>query len=116
MRSAVRAGRWSVVTAALVAAAAFGQAAPAPASADAASLDVEKLFASTCGWCHSNAGRTAGRGPKLMGTMLTDAEIVYRIKNGKAGAMPAFASAFNDDQLRAIVQYIRGLKDDGAAK
>jgi mono/diheme cytochrome c family protein len=81
-----------------------------------APFDVEKLFANTCGWCHSNAGRTAGRGPKLMGTTLTDAEIVSRIKNGKTGAMPAFAGSFNDEQLRAIVQYIRTLKEDGAAK
>ena len=92
-------------------ASANGNAAPNPAP-----FDVEKLFANTCGWCHSNAGRTAGRGPKLMGTTLTDAEIVSRIKNGKTGAMPAFAGNFNDEQLRAIVQYIRGLKEDGAAK
>ena len=83
---------------------------------DTAQFDVEKLFANTCGWCHSNAGRTAGRGPKLMGTTLTDAEIVSRIENGKPGAMPAFAGSFSDEQLRAIVLYIRGLKEDGAAK
>ena len=85
------------------------QQATAPAGGD---LDVEKLFANTCGWCHSNAGRTAGRGPQLMGTTLTDAEIIQRIRNGKTGAMPAFATAFTDDQLRAIVRYIRNLKDD----
>jgi mono/diheme cytochrome c family protein len=91
-----------------------GATSPPPATSDgnAAPFDVEKLFANTCGWCHSNAGRTAGRGPKLMGTTLTDAEIVYRIRNGKTGAMPAFGSTFNDEQLRAIVQYIRNLKDD----
>ena len=46
-------------------------------------LDVEKLFAGTCGWCHSGGGRVAGKGPKLMDTTLTDAEIVQRIKVGK---------------------------------
>jgi mono/diheme cytochrome c family protein len=86
----------------------------AAAPAGASGLDVEKLFANTCGWCHSNAGRTAGRGPQLMGTSLTDAEIIRRIKNGKPGAMPSFAAQFNDDELQAIVRYIRGLKDDGA--
>ncbi len=84
-------------------------AAPA-ASAAAAPFDVEKLFANTCGWCHSSAGRTAGRGPKLMDTTLTDAEIVNRIKNGKQGAMPAFGTAFSDEQIKAIVKYIRDLK------
>jgi cytochrome c5 len=79
-------------------------------------FDVEKLFANTCGWCHSDAGRVAGRGPKLMDTTLTDAEIVHRISVGKQGAMPAFGSAFSNEELRAIVSYIRGLKPDDAAK
>jgi mono/diheme cytochrome c family protein len=58
----------------------------------------------------------AGKGPQLMATSRTDAEIIYRIKNGKPGAMPAFSSAFNDDQLKAIVKYIRDLKPEGSAK
>jgi len=74
-------------------------------------LDVNKLFAGTCGWCHSNGGRTAGKGPQLMGTTLTDAEIASRIKNGKAGAMPAFGGAFSDDDIKAIIRYIRDLKE-----
>ena len=90
--------------------------APAAPSDPNAVFDVQKLFANTCGWCHSGAGRAAGRGPKLMGTTLTDEEIVRRIKLGKPGAMPAFASAFSDDQIAAIVKYIRGLKDDEAPK
>ncbi len=93
--------------------------APSPEGAPAdtaAALDVEKLFASTCGWCHSNAGRTAGKGPQLMGTALTDAEIIHRIKVGKPGAMPAFGSAFTDNQIQAIVKYIRGLRDEDAPK
>ena len=96
---------------------------PAPAGAqsavpasEAGAFDVEKLFANVCGWCHSNGGRTAGKGPQLMGTTLTDAEIVSRIKQGKLGAMPSFGSQFTDDQIAAIVRYIRNLKDEGAAK
>jgi len=90
------------------------QAPDAKPAADAKSaLDVEKLFANTCGWCHSAGGRAAGKGPKLMGTTLTDAEIIHRIKVGKPGAMPAFGGDFNDQELQAIVAYIRGLKEDG---
>ena len=81
-----------------------------------AGLDVEKLFAGTCGWCHSGGGRMAGKGPKLMDTTLTDAEIVQRIKVGKTGAMPAFGSAFNEVELQAIVKYIRGLREDSPPK
>ena len=87
-----------------------------PARDPKSGLDVEKLFASTCGWCHSGGGRAAGKGPKLMDTSLTDAEIVHRIKVGKTGAMPAFNGAFNGDELQAIVLYIRGLREDSPAK
>jgi mono/diheme cytochrome c family protein len=91
-------------------------AAAAPAASGAAGFDVQTLFANTCGWCHSAGGRAPGKGPQLMGTTLTDAELIYRIKTGKPGAMPAFAGAFNDDQLKAIVKYIRDLKPDGTTK
>jgi len=79
-------------------------------------MDVRQLFANTCGWCHSDGGRAAGKGPKLMGTALSDAEIVNRIKAGKPGAMPAFGSQFSDEDIRAIVAYIRNLREDSAAK
>jgi mono/diheme cytochrome c family protein len=100
-----------------------GGANPAASAASAAgagtadaTLDVQKLFATTCGWCHSGAGRVAGKGPQLMGTKLTDAEIAYRIKNGKPGAMPAFGSTFTEEQIKAIIAYIRNLKPEGAPK
>jgi mono/diheme cytochrome c family protein len=76
----------------------------------AAVLDPNQLFATSCGWCHLKGGRADGKGPKLMGTPLTDAEIVSRIRNGKPGQMPAYGSSFSDDQLKAIVAYIRELK------
>ena len=87
-----------------------------PAAGASGNFDVEKLFASVCGWCHSNGGRSAGKGPQLMGTTLTDAEIVQRIMLGKPGAMPAFAGAFSGDQITAIIKYIRDLKPEGTRK
>src|SRR5207247_10477127 len=88
-----------------------GPAKPAPLqSRPAPGFDVNQLFASTCGWCHLKGGREAGKGPKLAGTQLPDSEIIARIRNGKPGQMPAFGSAFNDAQLKAIVDYIRELK------
>ena len=88
----------------------------AASAASAGEFDVPMLFANTCGWCHSGAGRVAGKGPQLMGTTLTDDEIIYRVKNGKTGAMPAFGSSFNDEQLKAIVAYIRHLKPEGSGQ
>ena len=73
-------------------------------------FDVGKLFATSCGWCHSGGGRDAGKGPRLMGTELSDAELVLRIRNGTVGQMPAFSGAFSGPQLDAIVAYIRNLK------
>ncbi len=88
-----------------------GSAKPSPpAAATAGKFDVGQLFATSCGWCHSKGGREDGKGPKLMGTPLTDAELVARIRTGKPGQMPAFGSAFSDEQMKAIVAYIRELK------
>lgn len=75
-------------------------------------LDVPQLFATTCGWCHTDGGRVAGKGPQLMDTRRSDDFIRNRIKNGKLGAMPAFGSEFSDDDINAIIAYIRSLKPD----
>jgi mono/diheme cytochrome c family protein len=90
-------------------------AATAPASgastpAQGGKMDVAALFATSCGWCHSAGGRETGKGPKLMGTTLTDDELISRIRNGRTGQMPAFSGAFSDQQMREIVAYIRALK------
>ena len=82
-------------------------ATPAP---DNAAFDVEQLFAGTCGFCHSNGGRAAGKGPQLMNNPHDDDFLRDRIKNGKGGAMPAFGAAFTDAQIDQIVKYIRTLK------
>ena len=83
---------------------------PAPAAPDNTKFDVEQLFASTCGFCHSDGGRAAGKGPQLMGTQRSDDFIRERIKNGKQGAMPAFGQTFSDAQIDEIIKYIRSLK------
>jgi mono/diheme cytochrome c family protein len=87
--------------------AAAQSATPAP---DNAPFNVEQLFAATCGWCHSDGGREAGKGPQLMNTKRDDDFIRNRIKNGKEGGMPAFDSTFTDAQIDEIIKYIRALK------
>ncbi len=74
------------------------------------SLDVDQLFATTCGWCHTDGGRMAGKGPQLMNTKRSDDFIRNRIRNGKEGAMPAFGSQFSDADINKIIAYIRNLK------
>jgi mono/diheme cytochrome c family protein len=72
---------------------------------------VSRLFATSCGWCHQGGGRVAGRGPKLAGTDKSDEFIIRQIKQGKPPGMPAFGKSFNDDQIQAIVAYIRALPE-----
>ena len=89
--------------------------APTPPAAQqpAPSVDpnVSRLFATSCGWCHQAGGRAAGRGPKLAGTDKSDEFIIRQIKQGKPPGMPAFGRSFNDDQIQAIVGYIRALPE-----
>lgn len=89
-----------------------GTANPLP-QAEASPDDIEggKLFATTCGFCHQDGGRHAGRGPKLSKSERSDEYIIERIKKGKMGAMPAYGSVFSDGQIIGILAYIRGLDD-----
>jgi mono/diheme cytochrome c family protein len=79
---------------------------------DDTTIDVKQLFASSCGWCHSDGGRTVGKGPQLMNSPRSDDYFRNRIKTGKEGAMPAFGEAFSDAQIDAIIKYVRSLKPD----
>jgi mono/diheme cytochrome c family protein len=85
---------------------------PAYAQQPQSALDVPQLFATTCGWCHSDGGRAPGKGPQLMNSPRSDDFIRTRIKLGKEGAMPAFGSTFSDADIDAIIRYIRALKPD----
>ena len=100
----------SRVATASLASATRAQAQSATAASDNASINVDQLFATTCGWCHSDGGRAAGKGPQLMDTKRDDDFLRNRIKNGKSGAMPAFDSTFSDAQVEQIIKYIRELK------
>jgi mono/diheme cytochrome c family protein len=86
--------------------------APTGTAPDEEAVDVNQIFASTCGWCHADGGRAAGKGPQLMDTKRSNDFIRDRIKLGKAGAMPAFGQVFDDAQIDAIIKYIRDLKPD----
>ena len=52
---------------------------PAAPPPDNAPFDVEQLFATTCGWCHSDGGRAAGKGPQLMDTKRDDDFIRFAV-------------------------------------
>jgi mono/diheme cytochrome c family protein len=99
----------AVLTASL-ACATLARAQSSTAAPENAPVDVNQLFATNCGWCHSDGGRAAGKGPQLMDTKRDDDFLRDRIKNGKSGAMPAFGSTFSDAQIDQFIKYIRELK------
>ena len=74
-------------------------------------IDGEQMFATLCGFCHQDGGRKGGKAPKLAGSKRSDEYLIERIKKGKPGAMPAFAKAFSEGQIYAILAYIRGLEE-----
>ncbi len=74
-------------------------------------VDVRKLFAMNCSWCHDGYGLHAGKGPKLAGTKMSVEQLYDRIAKGKSGAMPGFAKTLKKEQIDAFVEYIKGLKD-----
>ena len=84
---------------------------PQPQAEASPTIDGKRMFSSTCGFCHQDGGRHAGRGPKLSKSERSDEYIIERIKKGKVGAMPAFGAVFNDAQIGALMAYIRGLDD-----
>ena len=96
----------------LIALAGIAVAQPAASPEPQPEINVKVLFASNCGFCHSDGGRSAGRGPQLMNTQRSDEFMRERIKNGKEGAMPAFGQMFSDTDIDAIIKYIRALKPE----
>ncbi len=86
------------------------EAAPAP---EKPKIDVRKLFATNCSWCHQDYGRKAADGPKLAGTKLTEEQVIEQITRGKT-PMPGFRKILSREQIEALAKYIKDLKDPDA--
>lgn len=77
---------------------------------DKPKIDIRKLFATNCSWCHQDYGMKAADGPKLAGTSLTEEQVIEQISRGKS-PMPGFRKTLSRDQIEALAKYIKGLKD-----
>lgn len=75
-------------------------------------IDIRKLFATNCSWCHQDYGRKAADGPKLAGTSLTEEQVIEQISRGKS-PMPGFRKTLSKEQIEALAKYIKELKDPG---
>ena len=72
-------------------------------------VNVKKLFATHCGWCHGSYGLSADKAPRLAGTPMTEEQVRQRILNGAPGAMPSFGNVLTREQVDALVHYIKSL-------
>ena len=61
-----------------------------------------------CGGCHTNNGKEAGVGPKLVGAGVSRTRAETQIKNG-GGGMPPFGSLPPADS-KAVVEYVLSLQ------
>lgn len=83
-----------------------------------------ELYKAKCAKCHGADGTATAGGKKLNGKdawdpevlKMTDAQMLEVTKNGK-NKMPAYGKSLNDQQLKELVAYLRGLaKSHGKAK
>jgi mono/diheme cytochrome c family protein len=85
--------------------------------------DAKPIYEKSCNTCHGPSGKGDGPAGKMLkpppadlGTVLkgkADADIAKVIKEGgkavgKSAAMPSFGGKLSDDQVKAIVEYVKG--------
>ncbi len=69
------------------------------------------LFMLNCAHCHGTDAR-GDEGPDLHGVLKSDQRIVSIIQNGIKGEMPKFGAKLDDADTRALVAFIRTLKEE----
>jgi len=74
-------------------------------------MDVKRLFASRCSWCHQGYGMKQADGPRLAGTDLSREKVKDRIARGKS-PMPGFRKQLKPFQLDALTDYVKALPAD----
>jgi len=68
------------------------------------------LFMLNCAHCHGTDAR-GDEGPDLHGLTRSDARIALMIKNGVKGEMPKFGAKLTAADVRALIAFVRSLKD-----
>jgi mono/diheme cytochrome c family protein len=82
----------------------------APAAGSSANAAMGRtLFLKNCAHCHADDA-TGDEGPDLHGLHKSDEWIARRIRNGVKGEMTAFGERFSQDDVNALIGYLRTLK------
>lgn len=71
-------------------------------------LNIKKLFATKCSWCHQGYGMKQADGPKLAGTSKSMEQLVKHINEGKS-PMPGFKNQLSANEVQALAEYIKTL-------
>ena len=74
-------------------------------------MDVKRLFASRCSWCHQGYGMVRADGPRLAGTTISREQVIERIAKGKS-PMPGFRKQLKVFQIEALADYIKALPSE----
>ena len=67
------------------------------------------LFDRNCAHCHGDDAR-GDEGPTLYDLTKSDARITKIVRGGIKGEMPKFGTKFSDDDIRALIAFLRTLK------
>lgn len=109
----------------LVGALALAAVLTAGLSAAASAQDAKAVYDKNCAGCHGAAGKGDGPAAKMLKPPpqdfaaalkdKSDADIAKVIKEGgkavgKSASMPPYGSKLSDDQIKAVAQYIKGMK------
>jgi mono/diheme cytochrome c family protein len=71
-------------------------------------VDIKKLFAAKCSWCHQGMGMKQADGPKLAGSTKTVEQLKLQIRKGKS-PMPGFEKQLQPNEIEALADYIKAL-------
>jgi mono/diheme cytochrome c family protein len=63
----------------------------------------------SCSHCHGDDA-TGDEGPNLHNLPISNARIAATVKKGIKGEMPTFAKKYDDNQIAALVAYVRSLR------
>lgn len=74
-------------------------------------MDVKRLFASRCSWCHQGYGMKQADGPRLAGTHKDRDQLIEQIARGRS-PMPGFRKQLKPYQIEALADYIKALPDE----
>jgi len=73
-------------------------------------MNMKRMFATYCSWCHQGYGMKQADGPRLAGTKKTLEQVKLQISNGKS-PMPGFKKQLKELEIQALAEYIKGLPE-----